>query len=94
MVVVHAPSMRNTYKALPYQYCRMVSSEDIINYVKASSHPVSARNLARKLCVKRSFITSTLHFASKTSERDVQMHFQNPHNMRRKKPVWTFKLSV
>lgn len=59
----------------------------VLNAVRAAGQPVSARNLARKIGVRRGIITRILHY----HDGSFKLTITRPYNVRHKKPVWTVK---
>lgn len=67
----------------PYYY-------DIVNMVKESPHPLSLRQIARKFGCTRKYVAFVLETSKKHFDKNVRKTLKTPHNVRRKRPVWSY----
>jgi len=64
--------------------------DEVYNHVQLSQHPITAKNIAKKLGLSRKVVTASLHFAARHYHKDLTVTQRNPLNHKKKKlPIWT-----
>lgn len=67
----------------------MLYCEAVMEVIKNSSFPITARNISRKLNIQRRFVVASL-MNMKRVDKNLTMSFMTPLNVVKKRPIWFY----
>ena len=68
----------------------MLFCDEVLEIVKASIHPITARKVARKLNLPNKVILASL-LNARLEDKNLTLIIRDPMNIKKKRPIWVYK---
>lgn len=68
----------------------MLFCDEVLEVVKGSIHPITAKTVARKLNLPKKVVIASL-LTARFSDKNLNFIVRDPMNIKRKRPIWVYK---